>query len=84
MAQVFARRGRHIVLFSDPSGEESRKNKSALVVAWIKELEYVHISTYKIASLRYTPVVNSLLHPVHANYNSHSKYILYRAGVCSH
>ena len=48
LAQVLARGSRPIVLFSDPSGEESRKNKSALAVAWIEELECVHISTLSV------------------------------------
>ena len=36
VVQVLARGGRPIVLFSDPSREESRKNKSTLAVAKIK------------------------------------------------
>ena len=48
LAQVLARGSRPIVLFSDPSGEESRRNESALAVAWIEELECVHISTLSV------------------------------------
>ena len=48
------------------------------------ELECLHIAIYFVTqyvSLRYKAVVHSLLHSVHANYNSHGNYILYRVGV---
>ena len=48
---------------SDPSGEESRKNRSAIGVAWIKEPERVHILIGLSRSCRQKTVVRSFLHP---------------------